>query len=213
MGHKITSDAVVMTRNIYSFMNRGVCLHTESSTKICLQFQMNSASEHLEKRQVSQTDFANTLVCTMMKEYKLIWWSSPTMLILILGSLMKQLLPVKYILSIQGSHISCHWKIYQQWAVLLISMVKAGTQARFPDISTKKTTLQINKKMFPWLLSKQFEKAYISLSAMKKINWQQRKGKESYSPLNVICPPLNLKKHQFASNMLQCSKIISTCLL
>jgi hypothetical protein len=43
-----------MTRNIYSFMNHDVCLqHTERATKICLQFWMNSALEHLEKRQVS----------------------------------------------------------------------------------------------------------------------------------------------------------------
>jgi hypothetical protein len=54
---------------ICSFMNRGVCLHTESSAKIWLQFWMSSVYVHLEKRQVSQTDFANTLVCMMMKGY------------------------------------------------------------------------------------------------------------------------------------------------
>ncbi len=59
-----------MTSNIYSCMNYGVCLHTESSTKICLQFWFNLAEEHMEKRQKSQTDFANTSVCTMMKEYQ-----------------------------------------------------------------------------------------------------------------------------------------------
>ncbi len=55
---------------------------------------------HLKKRQVSLTDFANTLVCMMMKEYTCIWWSYPTTLILILGSLMKQLWTVKVILSV-----------------------------------------------------------------------------------------------------------------
>jgi hypothetical protein len=65
----IIKKPVVMIRNIYSFMYHGVCLHTESSTKICLQFWMNSVYLHLEKRQVPQIDFANTLVCTMMKEY------------------------------------------------------------------------------------------------------------------------------------------------
>ncbi len=37
--------------------------------KNLLAIWMNSVYVHLEKRQVSQTDFANTLVCTMMKEY------------------------------------------------------------------------------------------------------------------------------------------------
>ncbi len=69
LGKELSMKPVVMTRNIYSFMNHGVCLHTENSTKICLQFWMNSVYIHLEKRQVSQTDFANTLVCTMMKVY------------------------------------------------------------------------------------------------------------------------------------------------
>ncbi len=69
-GQGISMKPVVMTRNIYSFMNHGVYLHTESSTKICLQFWMNSVYEHMEERQVSQTDFENTLVCIMMKEYK-----------------------------------------------------------------------------------------------------------------------------------------------
>jgi hypothetical protein len=58
--------------------------------------------------------------------------------------------------------------------------------------------------------SKQFEQAYIIFSMTKKLNWQQRKGKESYTPLNVICPPLKLKMNQFARNMLQCSKMISS---
>ncbi len=69
LGKELSMKPVVMTRNIYSFINHDVCFHTESSTKICLQFQMNSVGLHLEKRQVSQTDFANTLVCIMMKEY------------------------------------------------------------------------------------------------------------------------------------------------
>ncbi len=43
LGKKLSMKPVVMTRNIYSFMNCCVCLHTESSTKICLQFWMNSA--------------------------------------------------------------------------------------------------------------------------------------------------------------------------
>jgi hypothetical protein len=43
LGKELSMKPVVTTRNIYSFMNRGVCLHTESSTKICLQFRMNSA--------------------------------------------------------------------------------------------------------------------------------------------------------------------------
>ncbi len=36
LGKKSSMQQVVMTRNIYSCMNRGVCLPTESSTKICL---------------------------------------------------------------------------------------------------------------------------------------------------------------------------------
>jgi hypothetical protein len=50
--------------------------------------------------------------------------------------------------------------------------------------------------------SKHFEQAYITLSTMTKIKLTTKKGKEIHSPLNVICPPLNLKKKQFASNML-----------
>ncbi len=60
---------VVMTRDIYSCMNHGACLPTESFTKICLQFWTKSVYIHLEKGQVSQTDFANSLICMMMKEY------------------------------------------------------------------------------------------------------------------------------------------------
>jgi hypothetical protein len=36
LGKELSMKPVVMTRNIYSFMNRGVSLHTESSTKFCL---------------------------------------------------------------------------------------------------------------------------------------------------------------------------------
>ncbi len=43
LGKELSMKPVVITRNIYSFMNRGVCLHTESSTEIGLQFRMNSA--------------------------------------------------------------------------------------------------------------------------------------------------------------------------
>jgi hypothetical protein len=57
LGKELSMKPVVMTKNIYSFMSCGVCLHTESSTKICLQFWMNSVYVHLEKRQVSQIDF------------------------------------------------------------------------------------------------------------------------------------------------------------
>ncbi len=38
LGKELSMKPEKMTRNIYSFMNCGVCLHTESSTKICLQF-------------------------------------------------------------------------------------------------------------------------------------------------------------------------------
>ncbi len=68
LGKESSMKPVVMTRNIYSFMNCG-CLHSENSTKICLRFWMNSVCVHLEKRQVSQADSANTLICMMMKEY------------------------------------------------------------------------------------------------------------------------------------------------
>jgi hypothetical protein len=53
LGKELSMRPLVMTRNIYSFMNRGVCVNTESFTKICLQFWMNSVYVHLEKRQVS----------------------------------------------------------------------------------------------------------------------------------------------------------------
>ncbi len=43
LGKELSMQPVMMTRNIYSFMNHGVCLHTESSIEICLQFLMNSA--------------------------------------------------------------------------------------------------------------------------------------------------------------------------
>jgi hypothetical protein len=69
LGRVLSMKPKVPTRNIYSFMNCGVCLHKESSTNICLQYWMSSVYVYLEKRQVSQTDFANTLVCMMMKEY------------------------------------------------------------------------------------------------------------------------------------------------
>jgi hypothetical protein len=36
LGKESSMKQVVMTRNIYSCMNHGVCLPTESSTKICL---------------------------------------------------------------------------------------------------------------------------------------------------------------------------------
>ncbi len=35
-GQGIINEAISMTRNIYSCMNRGVCFLTESSIKICL---------------------------------------------------------------------------------------------------------------------------------------------------------------------------------
>jgi hypothetical protein len=57
LGKELSMKPVMMTKNIYRFMNYGVCLHTESSIKICLQFWMNSVYVHLEKRLVSQTDF------------------------------------------------------------------------------------------------------------------------------------------------------------
>ncbi len=43
LGRGLSMKPEVMTGNIYSCMNHGVCLHTKSSTKICLQFWMNSA--------------------------------------------------------------------------------------------------------------------------------------------------------------------------
>ncbi len=69
LGKELSMKPVVTTRNIYSCMNHGVCLPTESSTKICLQFWMKSVYVHFEKKQVSQTDFANSLICMMVKEY------------------------------------------------------------------------------------------------------------------------------------------------
>ena len=36
LGKELSMKTVVMTRNIYSYMNPGFCLHTENSTKICL---------------------------------------------------------------------------------------------------------------------------------------------------------------------------------
>ncbi len=69
LGKESSMKQVVMTRNIYSCMNCGVCLPTESSTKIFLSFWMKSVYIHLEKKQVSQTDFANSLTCMMMKKY------------------------------------------------------------------------------------------------------------------------------------------------
>jgi hypothetical protein len=56
----------------------------------------------------------------------------------------------------------------------------------------------------PMTRSKHFEHAYIILSTMTKIKLTTKKSKGNYSPLNAICPPLNLKINQFASNMLQC---------
>jgi hypothetical protein len=38
LGKESSMKPMVMTRNIYSCMNCGVCLPTESSTKICLKF-------------------------------------------------------------------------------------------------------------------------------------------------------------------------------
>jgi hypothetical protein len=69
LGKELSMKPVVTSRNIYSFMSCDVCLHTESLAKICLQFWITLVYVHLEKRQVSQTDFANSLVCMMMKEY------------------------------------------------------------------------------------------------------------------------------------------------
>jgi hypothetical protein len=51
----------------------------------------------------------------------------------------------------------------------------------------------------PMTTSKHFEHAYIILSTMTKIKLKTKKGKGN---LNVICPPLNLKLKQFASNVL-----------
>jgi hypothetical protein len=70
LGKESSMKQVSMTRNIYSCMNHGVCLPTESSIKICLYFWMKSVYEHMEeKKQVFQTDFANSLICIMMKKY------------------------------------------------------------------------------------------------------------------------------------------------
>jgi hypothetical protein len=38
LGKELSMKPEVMTRNIYSFMNHGVCLHTESSTKSVCNF-------------------------------------------------------------------------------------------------------------------------------------------------------------------------------
>jgi hypothetical protein len=67
-GKESSMKQVAMTGNIYSCMNHGVCLPTESSTKICLSFWMRSVYVHLEKKQVSKTDFANSLIFMMMKK-------------------------------------------------------------------------------------------------------------------------------------------------
>jgi hypothetical protein len=40
-GKELSMKPEVMTGNIYSCMNHGVCFHTETSTKICLQFLLN----------------------------------------------------------------------------------------------------------------------------------------------------------------------------
>jgi hypothetical protein len=62
----------------------------------------------------------------------------------------------------------------------------------------------------PMNRSKHFEHAYIILSTMTKIKLTTKKGKKIYLPLNVTCPPLNLKMKQFASNMLECSNMTSS---
>ena len=41
LGKESSMKPMVMTRNIYSCMNCGVCLPTESSTKICLQDEVS----------------------------------------------------------------------------------------------------------------------------------------------------------------------------
>ncbi len=63
----------------------------------------------------------------------------------------------------------------------------------------------------PMTRSKHFEHAYIILSTMTKNQIDNKERQRIiYSPLNAICPPLNLKIDQFASDMLQCSKMTSS---
>jgi hypothetical protein len=68
-GQGIINEASSDDKEYLQLYEHGVCLPTESSTKICLQFWMKSVYVNLEKSQVSQTKFANSLICMMMKEY------------------------------------------------------------------------------------------------------------------------------------------------
>jgi hypothetical protein len=58
--------------------------------------------------------------------------------------------------------------------------------------------------------SNQFEQAYIILSTMTKIKLSTKKGKGNLFTIECYMPSFEPKKNQFASNMLQCSKVIST---
>ncbi len=90
------------------------------------------------------------------------------------------------------------------------SIGEGWDERKIENFFRKETTLYINKKRFPWLHQNILNKHTSPWQRWQKLNWQQRKGNEIYSPLNVICLPLNLKMKQITSDMLQCSKMIST---
>ncbi len=66
----------------------------------------------------------------------------------------------------------------------------------------KRNNIVDGQEEVPMTRSKHFKHAYIILSMMTKIKLTTKKGKENLFTVEFICPPLNLKMIQFASNML-----------
>jgi hypothetical protein len=62
----------------------------------------------------------------------------------------------------------------------------------------------------PMTRSEHFEHAYIILSTMTKIKLTRKKGKVNLFTIECYMPSFDLKINQFASNMLQCSKMTSS---
>ncbi len=135
-----------------------------------------------------------------------IWWSSPTTIILILGSFMEQLWTVKDILSIQG--LLDHGGNIPTISNITDCIGEGCDTRKISRYFNKENNMQINKKKFPWLHQNNLNKHTSCFQQWKKWNWQWWREEESYSSLNIICLPLNLKIYQFASDMFQYSKMI-----
>ena len=165
---------------------------------------MKSVYVHLEKKQVSQTDFSKLFDLHDDEKIHAFLMKLSNNTHSDFGLSYKTVMNNQSYTICSGISWPCQFSLGNMPTMSGItgSVGEGWDERKITKFFNERTNFVNGQEEVPMTTSKHFEQAYITLSTMTKITWQQRKEKQIYSPLNVICPPLNLKMKQFASNML-----------